>query len=159
QVLVLNEMKHRLKNTLATVQAIASQTLRSASPAEREGFSARLQALGRAHDLLSLENWDRAPLRATVLRGIAAFDELHPERFRIDGDGDPWLSSGRALLLTMALHELATNAAKYGALSAPGGTVEVAWRTDPERPDEATFSWRESGGPTVRARRRRGFGS
>ena len=159
QVLVLNEVKHRLKNTLATVQAIASQTMRSASPEEREGFSARLQALGRAHDLLSLENWDRAPLRETVRRGVGVFEEQFGARFRVDGHGDPWLTAGRAMLLTMALHELATNAAKYGALSTAEGVVEIGWRIDPAEPDRVSFHWRETGGPAVQPRRRRCFGS
>jgi two-component system CheB/CheR fusion protein len=156
QTLVLAEMRHRVKNTLATVQAIASQSLRSAAAEERAAFADRLQALGRAHDLLSLENWDRAALRDVVLRGVAAYHASHPERFVIEGPDQVWLSASRSLLVTMALHELATNAVRHGALSNAGGRVHIAWE---RRSDRVSFAWREIGGPPVKPRARKGFGS
>jgi PAS domain S-box-containing protein len=94
QNVLVAEMKHRVKNTLATVQAIAMQTLRKAPGEEREAFIARLHALAKAHDLLSLKSWDRAPLRDVVGTALGAFQEAHPERFLIDGpDDDVWLDA------------------------------------------------------------------
>jgi PAS domain S-box-containing protein len=154
------EMKHRLKNTLATVQAIAAQTLRKTPGEEREAFSARLQALAKAHDLLSLKRWDRAALRDVVGTALGAFQEAHRERFLIDGPDDIWLDANRALLLAMALHELATNAVKYGALSNGIGQVHVAWKAlKGDGPIRLSFYWREYGGPPVQPPAHKGFGS
>jgi two-component system CheB/CheR fusion protein len=160
QKLLVGEIKHRIKNTLATVQAIAMQTLRSASRDERESYYARLQALAGAHDLLTLENWNRAPLRDVVDRALEAFRERHRERFLIDGPGDIWLEANKSCLLTMALHELATNAVKYGALSNGSGQVSVAWQLLGDRePSRVKLCWHESGGPPVKPPEHNGFGT
>jgi two-component sensor histidine kinase len=119
-----------------------------------------LHALAKAHDLLSLKSWDRAPLRDVVGAALGAFEEAHRERFLIDGPDDVWLDANRALLLAMALHELATNAAKYGALSNGSGRVRVAWElSEGEGPRRLLFCWRESGGPPVEPPKDKGFGS
>ena len=158
QKLVVQEMKHRIKNTLATVQAIAAQTLHAVSREERQAFTARLQALAGAHDLLTNEDWQRASLRELVDRALQPFHERHQARILIDGRADIWLDAQRSSLLAMALHELATNAVKYGALSNANGKVHVSWETS-GTPDSMRFSWRESGGPQVRPPERKGFGS
>ncbi|MBV9218660.1 MAG: PAS domain S-box protein [Methylobacteriaceae bacterium] len=160
QNFLLSEMKHRIKNTLATVQAIATQTLRSASRGERAAFIGRLQTLGSAHDLLSLESWDRAQVRDVVRQALAAFQESHRERFVIDGPEGLWLDANKSLLLAMGLHELATNAAKYGALSNGSGRVRVTWELlAGSEPGRIALRWEESGGPAVKAPEHKGFGS
>ncbi|MFL6861365.1 MAG: HWE histidine kinase domain-containing protein [Allosphingosinicella sp.] len=156
QRLLINELNHRVKNTLATVQAIAFQTLRGAvSVADgRALFEARLIALSRAHDLLTEQNWGGAPLE-TVVRD--ATEPLGGRQGRFAVSGEPlWLTPRAALALALALHELGTNAAKYGALSAEGGTVSLAWRTTGER---LLIEWKEQGGPKVAPPARRGFGT
>jgi len=160
QELLVGEIKHRIKNTLATVQAIAMQTLRSASVDERSAFIARLHALANAHDLLTLESWNRAPLRDVVGRVLKPFQEKHHERFLIDGHGDLWLSANRSVLLALVLHELATNAVKYGALSNGTGRVHVGWEVVPNGPPgRMMLTWQESGGPPVKPPEHKGFGS
>lgn len=161
QKLLIAEMRHRIKNSLATVQSIASQTLRSASAEERAAFIGRLHALSRAHDLLKIERWDSASFREVVDMALDAFRETHRERFFVEGTGDAWLSSTKAVLVVMALHELATNAAKYGALSNGGGRVVIEWEafTDTEGQSRVRLDWREKGGPPVRPPERKGFGS
>jgi PAS domain S-box-containing protein len=153
QKVLLAEIMHRVKNTLATVQAIASQTLRRAPADERDAFTARLHALGRAHDLLTSEKWDRAPLRAIV---EAAIDAFQRERFVLEGP-EAWLSASTSLHLILALHELATNAAKYGALSNTAGRVHVRWKTVDT--GGLRFSWQERHGPVVAQPEKKGFGS
>ena len=152
QKVLLAEIMHRVKNTLATVQAIASQTLRRAPAEERDAFTARLHALSKAHDLLTSDKWDRAPLRAVVEAAIGPFQR---ERFVLEGP-EAWLSASTSLHLTLALHELATNAAKYGALSNAAGRVHVRWKTTDT--GQLRFSWQERGGPTVAQPERKGFG-
>jgi PAS domain S-box-containing protein len=156
QTLVLGEMKHRIKNTLATVQGMARQSLKTATAQERSSFIARLRSLAEAHDLLTNKEWTRARLCDVVARAVGPFRQQFRERLRLEGPDDVWLSSERSLLLTMALHELATNAVKYGALSNSRGTVEVRWQCK-----EGTLAlvWREEGGPRVQAPERPGFGS
>ncbi|MDF3063941.1 MAG: histidine kinase [Microvirga sp.] len=159
QILLIHELNHRVKNTLATVQSIAAQSLRgerSASEA-RNVFEARLFALSRAHDVLTQESWQGAKLGQIVAQAIEPYGGGH--RFRVAGP-EVRLSSHSALAFAMALQELATNAAKYGALSVPGGQVEVIWATEP-RPSGLLlkFDWAESGGPPVAAPERRGFGT
>jgi two-component system, chemotaxis family, CheB/CheR fusion protein len=160
QELLIGEIKHRIKNTLATVQAIAMQTLRSASADERSAFIARLHALANAHDLLTLESWNRAPLRDVVGRVLQPFQEKHRERFLIEGHGDLWLSADRSVLLALVLHELATNAVKYGALSNGSGRVRVEWEVGSNgKAGRIMLTWKESGGPPVKPPEHKGFGS
>lgn len=154
QRLLTNELNHRVKNTLATVQSIVNQTLRNAADAEvaRKTINARLLALAGAHDLLTARAWAGADLSDLVARAVAPFPAS-----QIVFDGPSLLVlPAQALALSLALHELATNAAKYGALSRPEGRVEIRWSV---RDDEVDLSWRESGGPPVAPPSRRGFGS
>jgi PAS domain S-box-containing protein len=160
QALLLGEMKHRVRNTLATVQAIATQTLRSAASEDRDAFLARLRALASAHDLLTLERWNQAPIGDVVAGALNAFQGSHGERILIAGRKDAVLDAHQSMLVAMALHELSTNAIKYGALSNQSGQVSVRW--DPMPGDEAQrlkFVWQESGGPPVKPPERKGFGS
>jgi PAS domain S-box-containing protein len=160
QKLFVAEIKHRIKNTLATVQAMANQTMKSAPREDREAFGARLAALASAHDLLTIENWNRAPLREIADRALQPFRQQYRERFHIEGSTDAWLDASKAALITMALHELATNAAKYGALSNDSGRVSVVWGFVPDCGKKLiNFAWIESGGPPVVKPTRRGFGS
>jgi PAS domain S-box-containing protein len=155
QRLLINELNHRVKNSLATVQAIAFQTLKGDTPlAEaRSRFEARLIALSRAHNLLTEQNWEGAGLERVVRDSV---EHLAGDcRFRIEGPG-LWLAPRSALALALALHELGTNAAKYGALSVDGGVVDVVWQ---EADGIFRLDWKERGGPAVVAPTRRGFGS
>ncbi|WP_149536637.1 sensor histidine kinase [Siccirubricoccus phaeus] len=162
QRLLLRELDHRVKNTLASVQSIAAQTARGAATAEgfREAFQARLVALAAAHDLLTRGAWQGVALAEVVRRTLAphAGGEAGAERVSADGPG-VWLRPEAAIALHLALHELATNAAKYGALSAPGGRAEVSWQTTAGPGDLLEVRWRERGGPRVWPPARRGFGS
>lgn len=165
--LLVNELNHRVKNSLATIQAIAAQTFHAARslPQAQEAFSARIVALAEAHDLLTHENWEGADLadllsRLEVLHGGV----LHVGTPRFVFSGPPVrLSPRMALSLSMALHELATNAVKYGALSTLTGQVRIAWTIKPA--GSATghprliLTWTETGGPPVTPPTRRGFGS
>lgn len=156
QRLLVEEMRHRVKNSLATVQAIATQSLRSASEEERTAFVARLHALAGAHDVLTQENWQRAPLRDIINQALTPFGST---RFTIAG---PYVQvdAGKALQLTMALHELATNAVKYGALSNATGNVQIDWAVvEEDAASRLRLCWKESGGPPVHQTGRKGFGS
>lgn len=156
QRLLINELNHRVKNTLASVQAIAFQTLKGDVPLveARARFEARLIALANAHDLLTEENWGGASLERVVQD---ATDHLAGDADRFDIAGEPvHLVPRAALALAMALHELGTNAGKYGALSVEGGRVSIAWRIEG---DLLRLEWRERGGPPVAPPSRRGFGS
>ncbi len=155
--LLLNEMKHRVKNSLVTVQAIASQSLKSASPDDRASFLSRLHALSGAHDLLAGQNWDRARIADVVQQAVAPFQEKRSERFVIEGPDAVAVDANKALLLTMALHELATNAVKYGALSNGRGRVRIFWEL--LKDDKLKLRWEERGGPTVIPPEQKGFGS
>ena len=150
--LLLNEFQHRMRNTLTTVQAIASQTLRNAPQEERAAFVARLHALANVHSLLTERNWDRALVADVVQRAVAPFPR---ERFRIEGPAAHVDGNG-SLLLALGLHELATNAVKYGALSTGTGKVNVTWRLEEQR---VVLRWQEIDGPPVVAPARNGFGS
>jgi PAS domain S-box-containing protein len=157
--LLLNESRHRIKNTLATVQAIATQTLSRTSAGEVQAFVARLHALGEAHEVLANKNWNRAPLNEVVSRALKPFASKQENRFVVDGPM-VWLPANTSLGLTLCLHELATNAVKYGALSNENGRVHVSWEVqrDAVRP-KLHLTWAESGGPPVAAPTRKGFGS
>ena len=159
QRLLVNELNHRVKNSLATVQAIAAQSLRGPDvPREaRERFTERLIALARANDVLVAETWAGASLAA--LAAEMAGPHGQAERFIIAGP-EVHLGPQAATAVALGLHELATNAAKYGALSTPLGQVELTWTVDGE-PDARCFrmTWRESGGPRVTEPGPPGFGS
>ncbi|MDB5504524.1 MAG: histidine kinase [Tardiphaga sp.] len=157
--LLVEELNHRVKNTLAVLQAIASQTFRSASKEERSAFEGRLGALAKAHDLLSQEKWAGADVQDVVNRVLEPYAQIGSRRVRISGPKVP-LAPPRAVMMSMILHEIATNAAKYGALSNDAGTVSIAWQLLLEPAGEKLqLSWIESGGPRVHAPTRKGFGS
>lgn len=153
--LLAREVDHRAKNILATVQAIARRTQADSVPAFVESLTGRLLALSRAHSLLSEGQWVGADLKRLVERELAAYGGSGG-RVQISGFGLA-LGPESAQPLAMALHELATNAAKYGALSAPGGRVAVEWSWLPE--GRLVIRWTETGGPPVRKPSRQGFGS
>lgn len=157
QRLLMEELGHRIKNTLTVIKALASQTLRDVTERSAvEAFDARLMALASAHDLLLRQDWTSAPIAPIV--GAAL--ELHgdPERFSASGP-DVVLGPKTALSLALLLNELATNAAKYGALSTPQGRVEIRWEIEAADPDALTLDWREAGGPPAAEPARKGFGS
>jgi PAS domain S-box-containing protein len=154
QGLMVNELNHRVKNSLATVQSIASQTLRRATDlrSAREALEARIGSLARAHDLLTDRSWSGADFRCVVARALEPFAATRLKMTGPSLDVPP----KHALALSMALHELATNAAKYGALSNASGRVEVSWTADA---GSLRLEWRETGGPAVTPPTRRGFGT
>lgn len=158
--LLMNELNHRLKNTLATVQAIIGQTLKgSGSLTEaREALTARIMALSRAQDVLTKGNWHGADLLEVVSVAVGAHVGDDNARFSIAGPPVP-LGPRAALSISLALHELATNAAKYGALSTDQGQVAIEWSIDNKPEPALRLEWRESGGPAVTAPVRMGFGS
>jgi two-component sensor histidine kinase len=156
QKLLLDELNHRVKNTLATVQAVAMQTLRGEDTSHRDTFLARLFALSGQHDLLTRDNWEGANLKDVVLRALKPYDELQDGRCTVEGP-DIRLTPKRALALGMAFHELATNAAKHGALSTESGSVTVSWWMEPES-GCLKLRWQEDGGPRVAVPDRNGFG-
>jgi two-component sensor histidine kinase len=155
--LLLGESRHRIKNTIATVQALATQSLDPSDASRRDLFLARLQALGEAHDLLTMENWDRALLADVVDRALKPYTSNQANRISAQGPS-LWIAANNSLMLTMCLHELATNAAKYGALSNGSGRVRVAWSESPGA-GKVHLAWEESGGPPVAAPAHKGFGS
>jgi two-component sensor histidine kinase len=158
QKLLLAELNHRVKNTLSTVQAIAAQSLSSnVDPAAaRQAFESRLVALSATHDLLTASQWRSAALRDILLLELRPYGS---ERYELGGP-DVDLTPNKALALCLLFHELATNAAKYGALKAEHGRVAVRWSLS-DGPDGAHLSleWVESDGPPVSPPARRGFGS
>jgi two-component sensor histidine kinase len=157
--LLVQELNHRVKNTLAVLQSIASQTFRSAPRPERDAFEGRLGALAKAHDLLSEEKWQGAEMQDVVGRVLAPYAILDSRRLRISGPKVP-LSPPRAVMMSMILHEIATNAAKYGALSNESGVVAIDWKLLRDAgADKLQLSWVETGGPRVHAPTRKGFGS
>jgi two-component sensor histidine kinase len=145
-------------NTLATVQSIAAQTLRGNDVPQRvrDAFEARLIALANAHNILTQENWEGAAI-ADIVR-LALVPHAQPERFAFEGP-PLRLSPRKALALTMGLHELATNAIKYGALSNSTGNIAVKWTVEESTPRKLNLKWMESGGPPVGPPGRKGFGS
>lgn len=161
RILLLNELNHRIKNTLATVQSIAEQTLRSASvePAVRDNLTGRLIALSNAHNVLVQESWAGAELAEVVDQAIAAY-RSDGSRFAIDGP-PVRLSPVLAVSISLALHELATNALKYGGLSLPEGRISVSWTDAHDGAGRRflTLLWKEAGGPTVSPPTRLGFGA
>lgn len=161
--LLVDELNHRVKNTLATVQSLAAQSLRTltddAALTGRATFEARLLALASAHDVLTRESWASADLHDVVSEVIRPYGEAGAARFTVKGP-HVRLVPRTALALSMALHELCTNAAKYGALSAAAGIVEVEWQVDGGHDGRHLhLTWQERGGPPVTQPTRRGFGS
>jgi PAS domain S-box-containing protein len=154
QDLLVGELNHRVKNVLATVAAIARQTFAGLPDVEpaRTTFDARLQSLARAHDLLTKGSWKAASLRAAVSEALSPYP---PEQFEISGPNVD-VSPKAVVALTLILHELATNAAKYGALGVNSGKVTVSWNVSEA---QLTLSWKETGGPQVMPPSRKGFGS
>jgi two-component sensor histidine kinase len=157
--LLIDELNHRVKNTLAILQAIATQTFRSASKLEREKFDGRLGALAEAHNLLSQEKWRGSEMQDVLGRVLQPYLLNNPERVRMIGPTVP-LSPRVAVVLSMIVHEMATNAAKYGALSNDTGTIALDWEVINEGGQpKLRLLWREAGGPQVTAPVQRGFGS
>lgn len=157
--LLIEELNHRVKNTLALMQAIAVQTFRSASRDERLKFEGRLGALAEAHNLLSQEKWQGSELKEVIARVLHPFLLSGPERIRMSGPAVP-LSPRLAVVLSMIVHEIATNAAKYGALSSETGRVTLDWDIIADAPEpRLRLVWTETGGPPVTAPVQRGFGS
>ena len=154
---MVNELNHRVKNTLATVQAIASQTLRGGEPALRDNLETRLLALAAAHDVLTRQRWEGASLHDLVAKALAPFGGLESGRFRLHG---PQLQvvPRAALALAMGLNELGTNTLKFGALSTPTGEVEIVWEVTGTEPKVFRLSWSERGGPPCVEPLRHGFG-
>jgi two-component sensor histidine kinase/CheY-like chemotaxis protein len=159
QKLILDELHHRIKNTLATVSAIASQSLRTATSIEhgQQAIEGRLLALGRAHDLLMQVSWANAGLAHIVRGAVEAYDSQSEGRFTITGP-DIRITSGAVIALAMTLNELCTNTTKFGALSVPAGRIDITWKID-EATERLHLVWSESNGPRVQAPTRRSFGT
>jgi PAS domain S-box-containing protein len=157
--LLINELNHRVKNTLATVQSVAAQTLRNGAVDVRETLDARLIALSDAHNLLTRENWEATTLGDLVEIALRPYRADREDRFEAAGPRIR-LSPKTALAIAMGLHELTTNAIKYGALANDTGHVAIRWETaaSPQGP-RLRIQWAESGGPPVAPPRRKGFGS
>jgi PAS domain S-box-containing protein len=162
RVLLLNELNHRIKNTLATVQSIVDHTLRvkSVDPAVRNDLTSRLIALSDAHNILVEQSWAGADLMTIVAGALQPFARVSTEVFTWDGPPTR-LSARQAVAMALVLHELATNAVKYGALKAPTGLVTVTWNQaiDSLGGRHLTLLWEERGGPAVAPPERSGFGS
>lgn len=161
RALLMAECDHRVKNTLTTVQSIARHTSVHATSIDdfRDAFDARLMALAQTHNLLTLGQWRSASLRNIVVAEMSPYNDDKSQRAVIAGE-DVKLNSSQALIIGLAVHELATNAAKYGALSVPEGRVDISWdiSADADGP-VVQFRWIETGGPAVEQPRRRGFGT
>ncbi|MGO4524917.1 PAS domain S-box protein [Microvirga sp. 2MCAF35] len=159
--LLINELNHRVKNTLTIVQSMAAQSLRQLSEESRPKFQAfedRLFALARAHDVLTRENWEGAELREIIDEVVEPYLRQKTKHFEIEGE-HLRLIPRTALAIAMAIHELATNAAKYGALSVPPGCVVITWTLAPGEASRLILRWEEKGGPPVSIPTRRGFGT
>ncbi|WP_246804639.1 sensor histidine kinase [Mesorhizobium mediterraneum] len=155
--LLVNELNHRVKNTLSVVRAIASQTIRNATTLPEAGrtLSSRLISLAKAHDILTQKNWSGADLNDLITASIKPHAPI--ERFQISGE-KVWLPPNVALSCALALHELTTNAIKYGALSNANGRVSISWKLVGQQ-RRLELEWRETGGPTVGPIERKGFGT
>jgi PAS domain S-box-containing protein len=161
QQLLIRELHHRVKNTLATVQAIVGSTARTATSIDDfyQGFVGRIVSLARTHNLLTEDLWQKADLHELIQTELGPYEDETRNRILIEGPPIE-LPSEAAVPIGMAIHELTTNAAKHGALSTFGGQVEVRWRIDQggDRP-MLHFAWAENGGPRVTTPARQGFGS
>ncbi|QDP22654.1 sensor histidine kinase [Bradyrhizobium cosmicum] len=159
QTLILGELHHRVKNTLAMVSAIASQSFRAAPSIEhgQKAMEGRLTALGRAHDLLMHVSWADASLTHTLSSATEPYDGQGDRRFHFNGP-DIRITSAAVIALAMTVNELCTNTTKFGALSIPTGRVEIAWTID-EPKQRLRLVWMERGGPAVEPPTRRSFGT
>ncbi len=159
QKLILGELHHRIKNTLATVSAIASQSFRTATSIDhgQKAMEGRLLALGRAHDLLMQISWSSASLTHTLSGATEPYDSQGTRRFHFNGP-DIRITSGAVIALAMTLNELCTNTIKFGALSNANGRVEIVWTIDEEK-QRMRLTWTERGGPSVQHPTRRSFGT
>ncbi len=159
QKLILGELHHRIKNTLTTVSAIASQSFRAAPSIEhgQKAMEGRLIALGRAHDLLMQVSWANASLNHTLSSATEPYERQRARRFHFNGP-DIRITSGAVVALAMTFNELCTNTTKFGALSVPAGRVEIAWTID-EVKQRLHLVWTERGGPEVEPPTRRSFGT
>lgn len=159
QTVLIGELHHRVKNMLSIASAIASQSLRGATStkAAEATIASRLAALGISHDLLIRESFTGAGCRTLIENAILAFQTEGLKQFAITGDNIA-ISSGPAVALSMVIHELCTNALKYGALSVPGGRVSIVWSVD-DVAHRFKLEWRESGGPVVVEPKKKSFGS
>lgn len=157
QQILNEELSHRMKNTLAMVQAIATQTLRGITEKDAvAAFRKRIHAIASAHDVLLQQNWSAAPVRDVVEAVLGTFEMNH----RFDVSGPQVVLGPRATLsFSLLLHELATNALKYGALSTDAGRVAIGWRIETAEHEELVLEWTESGGPPPQEPDRQGFGS
>jgi len=159
QKLILEELHHRIKNTLATVRAITLQSLRTAISIEhgQQAIDSRLAALGQAHDLLMKAEWANASFIEIVRGATEPYDSEAAGKFTIEGP-EIKIASAAVIAFAMTLNELCTNTTKFGALSVPTGRVDIHWRID-EQKRRVIFTWTESGGPLVYAPVRRSFGT
>jgi two-component sensor histidine kinase/ActR/RegA family two-component response regulator len=159
QKLILEELHHRIKNTLATVSAIASQSLRTATSLEhgQQAIEGRLVALGRAHDLLLQARWANASLEQIIGGATEPYISTGSGRISIEGP-EIRITSAAVIALAMTLNELCTNTTKFGALSVPAGRIEIVWQID-EATQRLSLTWSEKNGPTVHAPSRQSFGT
>lgn len=159
---LMAELDHRVKNTLMVITSLIAQTAKSMDSPEKfaEIIEGRIQALSRVHNLLNRNDWDRAALSDVIMGELAPYRAGKEENIVIDGKADVVLTPKATQTLAMALHELATNAGKYGALSTPAGKVAVSWSVANSRKyPRLSIDWIETGGPPVKPPTRRGFGS
>jgi two-component sensor histidine kinase len=153
--ILVNELNHRVKNTLAVVQSLAHQTLRLGVPGEVKQFNARLQALAGAHNLLTRRHWREADLSEVIGEALRPF-AIPADRISIRGP-EVSIAPKTAVNLTLVIHELATNAIKYGALQNGEGAIKIEWTEGNGLP--GSFVWQESGGPVVAPPEKKGFGT
>jgi PAS domain S-box-containing protein len=161
QRLLVNELNHRVKNTLAVIQSIASVTSRSATSAAAfsKSFIARIIGIARTHDLLTESHWEGASLRAILWNELSPYQSEGSQRIVLVG-ADVRLAPKTAVALGMVMHEMTTNAAKYGALATPDGGIEVRWETQREPAGPLLrLVWTERGGPPAAPPSHQGFGS
>ena len=159
QKLILEELHHRIKNTLATVSAITSQSLRNTTDTKlaQQAIDGRLQALGRAHDLLMQARWTSADLGQIVRAATTPFDNAEVPKFSIGGP-ELQITSGAVIAIAMTLNELCTNATKFGALSIPTGRVDLSWTVD-HTTQRLHLAWAEKDGPEAHVPATRSFGT
>ncbi|MGU3358845.1 sensor histidine kinase [Methylobacterium sp. M6A4_1b] len=161
QALLIRELHHRVKNTLATVQGLLGATARSTHDVETfyQSFSNRIVSLGKTHTLLTEDYWQTVPLHELLENELSPYNDAQGQRIHLDGPVIE-LAADLAVPTGMAFHELTTNAAKHGALSAPSGRISIVWNVVPgETGRRLTLDWTESGGPVVSPPTRKGFGS